>query len=219
MFHSRIIGAKSSNLDPFFFDKVGDIFDQTRLIYLIRDLGDDDPRTDGVARIVIFDFALRPENETAAARAVCTLYARAPHQNGARRKIGSGYVFHQFVDGDLGIVYLRDDRPDDFRKIVRRNVRRHADCDAVAAVDQQVGKARGQYARLHGSIVERGIIIHRFLIQIAQHFRREFGHSRLGITHCRGRIAVDGTELSVPVYQGKIDGEILCKPHERVVHG
>jgi len=62
-------------------------------------------------------------------------------------------------------------------------------------------------------------IIHRFLIQIAQHFRREFGHSRLGITHCRGRIAVDGTEVSVPVYQGKIDGEILCKPHERVVHG
>ena len=57
-------------------------------------------------------------------------------------KVRSFDVLHQAFDRDVGIVDLRADAVDHFAQIVRRDVRRHADGDAGAAVDKQVRETR-----------------------------------------------------------------------------
>ena len=102
---------------------------------------------------------------------------------------------------------------------MRRNVRCHADGDTVRTVHEKIRISCGQNDGLHSRIVEVRIKIDGLLIDLAKHFERHFAHSRLGITISGGRIAVDGTEVSVPVHKGHIDGEILRETNERVVDG
>mgnify|MGYP007104047480 CR=1 FL=1 len=82
-------------------------------------------------------------------------------------------MLHQFVDGDFRVVDLGDNAVDNFCEVVRRDIRRHADRNAVAPVDEKVREARRQNARLHAGVVESRIVIDRLFVQIAQHFRRE----------------------------------------------
>jgi hypothetical protein len=47
-------------------------------------------------------------------------------------------------DGQLAVVDQRDGRVDHLAEVVRRDARRHADGDALRAVDEQVREARRQ---------------------------------------------------------------------------
>ena len=55
-------------------------------------------------------------------------------------KSGPGHDLHQLVQRRVRIGDQRQRGVDDLARIVRRDVGRHADGDAVAAVDQQVGE-------------------------------------------------------------------------------
>ena len=102
---------------------------------------------------------------------------------------------------------------------MRRNIRSHTHGDTVRTVYKQIGKARRKHHRLFFAAVEVGDKIHRFFIQVFQHFRRKFGKPRLGVTHRRGGIAVYAAEVAVPVHQRKVDSEILRQTNQRVVNG
>ena len=59
----------------------------------------------------------------------------------------------QLVDGDLGIVEVRQAGVDHLAEVVRRDVGRHADGDAAGAVDEQVRELRRQHRRLLQAVV------------------------------------------------------------------
>ena len=102
---------------------------------------------------------------------------------------------------------------------MRRNIGRHTDRNTARAVDQQVRETRGQYRRLCQHVVKGRHKIDGILIDIRQHFRGNLAHTALGVTISRRRVAVNGTKVTVTVYQHIAHREILCQPHHRVIDG
>ena len=65
---------------------------------------------------------------------------------GAGREVRALDELHQVVGGGVGVVDQVDRGVDHLAEVVRRDVRRHADGDALAAVDEQVREPRRQDA-------------------------------------------------------------------------
>ncbi len=215
---ARLFADVRNALQTFVAHHVCDRLDELRLVDLIGQLCHYDTASRIAARAVLLDVALGADDEISLSRAVCLADSRAPHDDTARRKVGRGDKVHELFHRDVGIVDHRDRSVDNFRKVVRGNVRRHADRDSVRSVDKQIGKARRKHRGFRFVTVEVGEEIHRLFVEIAQHFGGELRKARLRITHCRGGISVYRTEVSVSVHKRKVDGEILRETHERVVH-
>ena len=100
---------------------------------------------------------------------------------------------------------------------MRRDVGRHADRDAGRAVDQQIRDARGKDFRLEFAFVVIGAEIDGFFVDV---FEQRGGDARkpgFGVPHGRGRIAIDGTEVSLAIDQRIAHGEILRHADQRIV--
>ena len=110
------------------------------------------------------------------------------------REIRSLHVLHQLVERDVRIVDLRADAIDDFAEIVRRNVRRHANGDAGAAVDEKIGKRGWENSRLSARLIVVRYKIDRVLLHVRHECGAEMRHARFGVTHGRGRIALRCSE-------------------------
>ncbi len=134
-------------------------------------------------------------------------------------EIGPLHVLHQLGDRDLGLVDLGADGVDRLGEIVRREIGRHADGDAGAAVDQEVREGGGEHDRLHVLLVVGGLVIDRVLADVVHQDGAEVGQARLGVPHGRGRIALDRAEVALAldqplahrpglrhVDQGRVDG-------------
>ena len=133
-------------------------------------------------------------------------------------KSGPGNDVDEFVDGQRRIVDQRDAGVDDLAEIVRRDIGRHADCDAAGAVDQQVRELGRQNRRfLLGSVVVRNEI-DGVLVDVAEHLQRRLGQARFGISVGGRRIAVERAEIALPVDQRHAHGEFLRHPDHRVVN-
>ena len=117
----------------------------------------------------------------------------------AGREIGAFDVLHQAVERDVGVVDQRDRRGDHLTKVVRRNVRRHADSDSRGAVDEQVRVARRHHRWLLRAAVVVGYEVDRVHVEVAQHLGRQARHSRLGVPHSGGRVVVDRAEVPLAV--------------------
>ena len=46
-------------------------------------------------------------------------------------------------------------------------------------------------------------------VDVGQHFAGDAGHAGLGVTHGGGWVAVDGAEVTLAVYKGVAEGEVL----------
>ena len=91
--------------------------------------------------------------------------------------------------------------------------------DALRAVHQQIGKARGQHGGLHEGFVKIGVKVHGLLFEIAHQFHGKLGKPRLGITHGGGAVAVHRAKVTLALHQHVAGGKILRQAHHRVVHG
>ena len=132
-------------------------------------------------------------------------------------KSGPGNDVDEVVDAERGIVDQRDAGVDHFAEIVRRNVGGHADRDAAGAVDQKVREFRRQNRRLLlGAVVVR-LEVDGVLVDIVEQVVRDLGQAGFGITHGGGHIAVDRTEIALPVDQRHAHGEILRHADHRIV--
>ena len=100
-----------------------------------------------------------------------------------------------------------------------RDVGGHAHRDAGGSIDQQVRKPGRQHHGFLQAVVVVGGEIHRFLFDVRQHVQRHFAHPGLGIPIGGGGMAVDGTEVTVPVHQRIPQREILRHTHHGVIHG
>ena len=195
--------------------ELAELLEQAVAVYLVGDLAHDDG---ALAVFALLHRAFRADGEGAAAGLVRVEDALFAHDDAAGREVGTGQHLHQLVGGDVGVVEHQARRVDRFAQVMRRDVGRHADGDAVGAVDQQVGETRGQNRRLLQALVVVGLEIDRLLVEVAQQLHGRLVEARLGVAHGRGRVAVDGAEVSMAVDQRHAHAERLGEADHGVVH-
>ncbi len=163
-----------------------DAFDQRSSIYAVRNLSDDNLLP---AAFEFFHarFAAHLDAAPSGFEILADTVDAADDTSGG--KIRAFHMLHQFIEGNVGIVDLRADSIDDFRQIVRRNVGRHADGNARAAVDQQIWKRGRENGGLCAGFVVVGDEVHRLLVHVGHHGSAQMSHARFGVTHGRRRIA------------------------------
>ena len=126
-------------------------------------------------------------------------------------------MLHQVLDVRGGVVDQRHDRVDDFAEVVRRDVRRHADGDAGAAVHEQVREARRQDERLALRLVVVRSELDGVGVELAQHLLGELRETGLRVAHRGWWVVVDRAEVPLAVDQRVAQRERLRHAHERVV--
>ena len=216
--HSVLVGLVTQfrdALDQLPAHQVGDTLEQARLVDLVGQLGDDDCL---IAAVVdVLDVRARAHQDAAAAGGVGAIDFPRPVDDARGREIRTGDQGHQFRDTDRRVVDQRDAGIHDFGQVVGRNVGRHADGDAGRAVDQQVGHAGRQHRGLDLGLVVVGDEVDRLLVDVGEQLRGEARHAHLGVAHCRRRVAVDRTEVALPVHDQVTHRERLRHAHDRVV--
>ena len=128
-------------------------------------------------------------------------------------EIGSSSCF------EMRVLDQPDAAVDDLAQVVRRDVGRHADGDAGRSVDQQVRKRRRENGRLFGGLVVVRDEVDGLLVEIRHHVVGERFEPRFRVPHRRRRVAVDRSEIALPVHQRVAHVEVLRHADERVVDG
>jgi hypothetical protein len=219
--HAVLVGLVAQLRDAVDFlvtDEVGNALEQARLVHLVWQLGDDD-RLAAADLVDVFEIRARADRQAATTGAIgrCDLGGAVDDAGG--RKIGTRHVLHELGQHDLGIVEHREAGVDDLVEVVRRNVGGHAHGDTRGTVDQKIREARRHDRRLgFGPVVVRDEI-DRFFLDVREQLARDARHAHFGVTHGRRRIAVDRTEVALPVDEQVAHREVLRHAHERVVHG
>ncbi len=201
-------------LDALLAHEFGDALDQSRLVHLIRHLGDDDRLALLAQRLHV---GLGADDDGASAGGVGGADAGAADDEAAGREVGAGDDLHQLLGRHVGLDHQSQRRVDRLAEVVRRNVGRHADRDAAGAIDQQVGEAGRKDARLGLLLVVVGTEIDGVLVEILQHRHGELLQPRLRVAHRRRRIVVDRAEIALPVDQRGAHRKVLRHAHQRFV--
>ena len=123
----RFVAEVCDAFDGFLAHQVRNLFNETSLVHLVRKLGDDDARLAVGQRL---DVRKRPHLDDAASRHVCLADAVRSEDLPCRREIRPLDDRHELLYGRIGIVDEHEHAIDDLAHIVRRDVRRHAHCDA-----------------------------------------------------------------------------------------
>ncbi len=102
---------------------------------------------------------------------------------------------------------------------MRRNVGGHADGDAARAIDDEIGNARGQNGWLGCGLVVVGDEVDGLHVDVGEHLAGDALHAALGVTHGRGRVAIDGAEVALAIDERVAQRKGLRHAHQRVVDG
>ena len=160
---------------------------------------------------------LGAHDDGAAALVVGGERAGAAEDQAAGREIRARHDLAQLVDGDLGIVEVRDAGVDHLAQVVRRHVGGHADGDAARAVHEQIG----EFGRQNHRLLQRAVVVlaevDRLLVEIVEQAAGHLGQAAFGVALRRRRIAIDGAEVALPIDQRQAHGEVLRHAHERIV--
>ena len=100
---------------------------------------------------------------------------------------------------------------------MRRDVGRHADRNALTAVDEQVREAGRQNMGFLFGFVKVGVPVHGVLFNVSEHLTGNFGHTGLGVTVGSRGVTVNGAEVALAVHERIAQTEILCKTNHRIV--
>ncbi len=111
------------------------------------------------------------------------------------------------------------DRRTDLAEVVRGHLGCHADGDSVRSVDEQVW----DLCRENGRLLERLIVVrderHRLLVEIIEQGLGVRGEPHFGVPARCSRIAVDRTEVALPLDEHVAVGEGLGHLDDRIVDG
>ena len=136
----RLVAYVADAFDLAVVHQFGDLLADHLDRRLVRHLSDRDA---DVALAALFDLGHGAHLDGAAAGRVGVVDPAAPEDQCARREVGSLHELHEIHDGRVGVVEQVLHRVDDLAEVVRRDVRRHADGDPAAPVDQEVREPRG----------------------------------------------------------------------------
>ena len=137
----------------------------------------------------------------------------------AGREVGALHEAHQLVRRRLGVLEHVQGGVDDLAEVVGRDVRRHADGDALGAVDEQVREAGRQDDGLHLVAVVVRDEVDGPLVDAVQQRQRQRREPALGVAHCR-RPACRGPERRsspCPSIERVAKAEVLRHPGQGVV--
>ena len=182
--------------DDFLIHQIRDALDEHRAVHVVGNLGNDEL----LASAFHFgdaDFSTHTHSTFAGVK--IRFDPRGTEDFAARREVRSFDVFHQSFDGDVRVVNLRAHAVNYFGEIVRGHVRRHADGDAGAAVDEEIWKSCGQHRGFLPRLVVVGHEVHRVLVHVLHQRRAEVLQTRLGITHGSWRVALNAAEVPLPL--------------------
>ena len=207
----RLVAQGGDPLDALVAHRIGDLFDQPRLVDLIGDLDDDDHP------VVLFGDDPPAHGYGAPAGAVGGADAGPADDQPAGGKIRPRDVRHQVFDRQVRVVEERKAGGDDLAQIMGRDIGGHADGDAAGAVHEQVGEARRQDRRLAGGLVVVRLEVDGVLVEVFQEFGRDPRKARLGVAHGGGLVAVHGAVVPLTVDQRQAHGEGLRHAHHGVV--
>jgi hypothetical protein len=130
-------------------------------------------------------------------------------------------VLEADVEVELGFCFVlseqRDGGVEDFGEVVRRDIGGHADGDAGATVDDEVGEARRKDRGLLGGLVVVGDEVDGVGVDVGEELAGEARHAGFGVAHGGGWVAVDGAEVSLAVDQGVAQREGLGEADHGVV--
>ena len=174
----RLVAHVADALDLAVVDELGDLLADHLDRGLVRHLGDDDAQ---VALAALLDLGDGAHLDRAATGAVGVVDPAAAEDQRARREVGALHELHEVVVGGVGVVEQVLHRVDHLTEVVRRDVRRHADGDAAAAVDQEVREPRGEHHRLDGVAVVGGREVDGVLVDLAEQLHRQRRQPRFGV--------------------------------------
>ena len=118
-------------------DVFGDLFHQTRLVRLVRNLADDDGvlgRT--VGRLHALDIRPSSQGDGALTRSVNILHPALVDDDAAGGKIRRRHERDELLQRAVGILRERAHRVQGFTEIMRRHVRRHRHRDPARTVNE-----------------------------------------------------------------------------------
>ena len=84
---------------------------------------------------------------------------------------------------------------------MRRDVSGHANSDAGAAVDEQIGEPTRKYDRLQGAPVVVRREVDGVLVNVAHHLHGQWSHAAFGVALCSGGIIAGGTKVALTLDQ------------------
>ena len=198
-----LVADVSDAVDALFLYQVGDLFDQTGLVYHVGKL-----RHHNAALSIAHGLDIRhcAHADLAPAGAVSLLDAPRPQNFRSCGEIRTFYNLQNFFDGGIPILFdpVIDQLYDSLHhlpEIVGRDVRRHSHGDACGAVHQQVRITGGKHGGLLLGLVEVRDEIYGVFIDVRQHLHGNLAQAGLGITHGRRPVPVLGSEVSMAVHQ------------------
>ena len=127
-------------------------------------------------------------------------------------------MFHELGDVDGRLVDQGEAGVHNLIQIVWRNICCHADGDTGRTVDEQIGHSCWHNGRLALGAVVVLDKIDRFFVDVRQDLVRDPRHPYFGIAHRCRRIAIDRTEVTLPVDQQITHGKRLGHADHRVVN-
>ena len=128
----RLVTQRADAFNAFFFYQLGDFFNQTRFVHLIRDLVNNNGFTAGFG--VRFYFSAGTDVNLAAAGTVRFFNAATTVDDRRCREVRARDVCHQPFNADIFIVDISQTAVDHLGDIVRRNVGCHTDRDTGRTV-------------------------------------------------------------------------------------
>ncbi|MNS71306.1 hypothetical protein D3C72_1046720 [compost metagenome] len=217
--HARLVRLVLDVADAFdllLVHQLGHALLQRLLVDLVGELVDDDRLA--LATVDVLEVALGAHHDLAAAGAVAVLHAVDAVDDAGGGEVGRRHDFHQLVDARLRIAQQIQAGIHHFIQVVRRDIGGHADGDTAGAIDQQIRQLAGQNFRFFFGAVVIVLKVDSFLVDIGQHFVRNFGQPDFRITHCGGVVAVDRPEVALAVDQHVAHREVLGQPDDGVVN-
>ena len=127
-----LVADVGNTLYPFFFDQFGNFLHQSGLVDLIGNFVHND------RFLVFFDLlnrAFGAHHHRTAAGKIGRAGAAVTQNQTAGRKIRPRHIVDQFFNGNIRVVDIGTAGRNDFPEVVRRNVGRHTDGNAVGAVN------------------------------------------------------------------------------------
>ena len=216
--HSPPVGFVSDfgdAVESLVLDEGGDLFDQSGLVDLERELGNDDLHT--VAALHWLDLRHCADHDCPPSCRIRILDAAASHDRGACGEVWAGYHRHQVLVGRIWMVDEVDDSVAKFRWVMRGNVGRHAHGDACGAVDEEVWEPGWEDDWFLQRAVEVVREIDRFLIEVCQHFLGCRAQPCFRVAHRRRGVVVDAAKIPLSVDQRHAQGEVLRQAHHCIV--
>ena len=146
-------------------DQTCDILDELSLIYIVRNLGNDDT----VVPVLALDLGFRANHNAAFTSLKCIFHALISVDYTSSWEVGGNDVFHQALGVDVGILEHRKACINRLGEVVWRHVGCHTHSNTRATINQQVRESGWQHLGFLESVVEVWNKVHSVFVHVSHH--------------------------------------------------